>query len=426
MKTPIDPKTLMYKNAIAEVGKRYGKLVVTGVAYREGNTAFLYCDCDCGTKNRIVRASSLRKGVTKSCGCLRSVDMKHSSREEAKKYVGQKFNRLTVTEIIPAEETKDRGTCIYCRVNCDCGAKEHIAKLANVLSGRSKSCGHCSENRKKNGIAQPRRANESKAKGYIGRRFGRLVVTGVAGLLHTKGGKHKAVYVICDCDCGKKNHLVSLESLRWRDTQSCGCLKEERLLQSRKEKASKVKPVAKQPKPVRHVGLEKAQELVGKRFGHLVVRGVEGYFAKPGTKTKNVYLRCDCDCGTKDHLVARYSLVKDKTKSCGCMQGGHTSNRLKKADGNAIETAIKKAKAAPKKKTTSLYTTDPLTNGGYDLSAQRLISYWEELDKETLCLAWQTPEKFAAWGIRNGFVNGRKLVRRDSSKKHNPVNSYWR
>lgn len=53
-----------------ETGKRYGKLVVTG---RHGNTltgqATWDCRCDCGN-NTIVDGISLRRGDTRSCGCL--------------------------------------------------------------------------------------------------------------------------------------------------------------------------------------------------------------------------------------------------------------------------------------------------------------------------------------------------------------------
>jgi len=55
-----------------EIGKKYGKLTVIERAenYKNGSAQW-YCICDCGNINKIkVRASSLRSGHTKSCGCI--------------------------------------------------------------------------------------------------------------------------------------------------------------------------------------------------------------------------------------------------------------------------------------------------------------------------------------------------------------------
>ena len=52
------------------IGKKYGRLTVTGNAQRKG---YVVCQCECG--NRLeVRAASLttKKQPTRSCGCLHS------------------------------------------------------------------------------------------------------------------------------------------------------------------------------------------------------------------------------------------------------------------------------------------------------------------------------------------------------------------
>ena len=51
-------------------GLRYGKLVVMSIAGKDKyrNTMFL-CKCDCGNY-KIINGCSLRKGLTKSCGCI--------------------------------------------------------------------------------------------------------------------------------------------------------------------------------------------------------------------------------------------------------------------------------------------------------------------------------------------------------------------
>lgn len=53
-----------------ERGKRYGKLVAIKYAgLHKGNAYFLY-QCDCGNK-KVIRAKEVRRGSTKSCGCIR-------------------------------------------------------------------------------------------------------------------------------------------------------------------------------------------------------------------------------------------------------------------------------------------------------------------------------------------------------------------
>jgi hypothetical protein len=71
-KTEEHKKQVSKNKIINEVGNRYGKLVVLEKANnrRYGNAAWL-CQCDCGNKI-IVSGQELRKGDTKSCGCLKS------------------------------------------------------------------------------------------------------------------------------------------------------------------------------------------------------------------------------------------------------------------------------------------------------------------------------------------------------------------
>lgn len=59
------------KNLINLSGKKFGKLLVIErkESSKTGQARWL-CQCDCGNK-RIIFGNSLRKGRTKSCGCLR-------------------------------------------------------------------------------------------------------------------------------------------------------------------------------------------------------------------------------------------------------------------------------------------------------------------------------------------------------------------
>lgn len=50
-------------------GKRFGQLTVLGPAEDANGKARWLCRCDCG-KEKITYGSNLKKGTTKSCGCL--------------------------------------------------------------------------------------------------------------------------------------------------------------------------------------------------------------------------------------------------------------------------------------------------------------------------------------------------------------------
>lgn len=49
-------------------GNRYGKWTVIGFGKKSKTTYYWDCICDCGTR-RFVNASSLKRGMSKSCGC---------------------------------------------------------------------------------------------------------------------------------------------------------------------------------------------------------------------------------------------------------------------------------------------------------------------------------------------------------------------
>lgn len=58
--------------ALNLVGQRFGLLVVLqrGENSNSGKTRWI-CQCDCGSKPRLVTGSNLRSGISTSCGCVR-------------------------------------------------------------------------------------------------------------------------------------------------------------------------------------------------------------------------------------------------------------------------------------------------------------------------------------------------------------------
>lgn len=62
----------MARSVRDRTGEKYGRLTPSRYFFRENdkgkNIVFWYCDCDCGTKDKIVRGTDL--GNINSCGCL--------------------------------------------------------------------------------------------------------------------------------------------------------------------------------------------------------------------------------------------------------------------------------------------------------------------------------------------------------------------
>ena len=108
-------------------GRRFGKLLATGVAYRCKQGTYFACRCDCGGE-RIVAMSALKSGYAIACNTCRP-------RRAPAVVAGQAFGRLTV---IAEVECRKGRRHIACR--CACGTEKTIA-LASLRRGLSKSCG---------------------------------------------------------------------------------------------------------------------------------------------------------------------------------------------------------------------------------------------------------------------------------------------
>lgn len=93
------------------------------------------CRCDCG-KEVNVGTQKLRKGESKSCGCLHSEIVKNIRFDDLS---GKRFGRLTVLDVFDKGKGYVKWNCI-----CDCGNKT-IVLSNNLRRGHTTSCG-CFQN----------------------------------------------------------------------------------------------------------------------------------------------------------------------------------------------------------------------------------------------------------------------------------------
>lgn len=187
--------------AIDETGKRYGKLVVLKRDYtkpKSNKSCYWLCQCDCGNQT-IVLGTKLRKGETKSCGCL----VKEVNRKNAIDMTNKKFGKLTVIE--RAGSTSGGIAKWLCQ--CECGNKT-IVLGSHLRNGHTTSCG----------CVQKEKASQLNIKDITNNRYGKL--TAIKRLNKKQGTNY---IWLCQCDCGNTCE-VDVNSLSQGKINSCGCL----------------------------------------------------------------------------------------------------------------------------------------------------------------------------------------------------------
>ncbi len=102
-------------------GQKFGQITVLS---RVPGNKWL-CRCDCGAEKQIY-GGSLRKGLTRSCGCLN----RRVAAEKAADLTGRVVGRLTVIG-------KSRNGWL-CR--CSCGNEKHVSQRG-LMKSETKSCG---------------------------------------------------------------------------------------------------------------------------------------------------------------------------------------------------------------------------------------------------------------------------------------------
>lgn len=114
-------------------GEKFGRLLVLEMIYNDKHRAFCKCICECG-KEKIVLASNLKRGTTKSCGCLEKES--RYNRNHVLNLKGKKYGLLTVLEFKGIDHS---GSALW-TCKCDCGNLSCV-QGKRLTSGKTYSCG---------------------------------------------------------------------------------------------------------------------------------------------------------------------------------------------------------------------------------------------------------------------------------------------
>lgn len=118
--------------------QRFGRLTAqtcTVVRKHKSWISYWNCICDCG-KTVTVQANSLRRGTTRSCGCLSS-ELAAKRRSKNRKLTGQTFGRWLV---IGLQHSYNMQRYRIWRCQCTCGTIKQVTE-ASLINKTSKSCG---------------------------------------------------------------------------------------------------------------------------------------------------------------------------------------------------------------------------------------------------------------------------------------------
>jgi hypothetical protein len=127
----------MSKKTVLEIGEKYSLLTIIDYNGSIKNRPTYLCKCTCG-KYKIIEARSIASGKTKSCGCLRSIIGQAHAGYPYKKYIGKRFDRLTVIEYDYDHLGHGNGAHLLCK--CICGNKK-VIEARKLNHNLVKSCG---------------------------------------------------------------------------------------------------------------------------------------------------------------------------------------------------------------------------------------------------------------------------------------------
>lgn len=128
----------MHPPRIDLTGQKFGKLTVLEWTTSNTGKGAWKCRCDCGNIT-VVLTNNLRRGNTKSCGCLRKKLAQQRGLQSAQNLIGKRYGKLTVKR---KTDRRQRGSIIW-ECLCDCGNITYVrTDMLNYNKG-TRSCGCC-------------------------------------------------------------------------------------------------------------------------------------------------------------------------------------------------------------------------------------------------------------------------------------------
>lgn len=154
-------------------------------------------------------------------------------------------------------------------------------------------------------------------------------------------------------------------------------------------------------------GYKRKINLIGERFGRLVVIEESEPFRKKDGGIQSAGWLCRCDCG-KEIVVRANSLRMGKTKSCGCLNREKPSNHITHHMSNTIIYSKYKGMLA------RCYNKN---SEGYKHYGGRGI---------TVCEEWLNNfQAFYDWAMANGYTDNLTIERKDVDGNYCPENCCW-
>ena len=287
--SPSDPGILAPQKrprALAvRIGDRFGSLTVRaeGPPTAQGRRT-ARCECVCGAA-RDVLIPNLVRGIITSCGC------RYGRSVECEQWAGQTVGRLTIIGVDHELRSARYGPRLLASVRCRCSCgntvmhSRHAIKAAKA-AGRDLMCGPCRE---------AKRAGRSRRAARSG--------DPSSGVIIARGSDRGADAVA------------------------------QKPKQSRPSEPPKQPKQPKPPKPPK-LPVERKKNLVGRRFGRLLVEGLD----EREKRHRMQRWRCVCDCG-QERSVLQCHLVTGKIRSCGCIRRCHDLFGIKLTIGELTELA---------------------------------------------------------------------------------------
>lgn len=138
-------------------------------------------------------------------------------------------------------------------------------------------------------------------KSLVGEKFGKLLV------VENKGtDNYRNSLWLCQCSCG--NYTIE-KGTELTTGKIIGCRKCGRYAKN---------PIKKEVK-------QADEELIGQRFGKLIIKDLTWEISKNGYKNK--YAICKCDCGNEKKVLLN-NLKHKQVTSCGCDKKDYRKNTL--------------------------------------------------------------------------------------------------